>query len=645
MVGVNPKALDTLNTAYLGLGKKDPGLDVDGRRPLAWRDDLEKLMVGDWEWKEGHIAAVEHAQDTLSLGEGERKGFSYVYNVGQEASRSAGREMMGVGVDDGLTGMDLVLKFNWEHEGAQTRAIAHVPGYTILENVFILNGTFFLVTNSPTSLPPLGSIASATFDPTRPPRPQDWKVINSENAASVLGVYGGRLHGTSWLSTDASDSQDPYTFFSLLRTHNYLLNPRTGKAFTSTSGLRILGPGELPSVSEVTPPIRFMLPFVPTFSSPQLPTPAGGEEVKEHPPLRVKSYNGLHPQFLRAVLPTVTVSYAEDWKDLESMGVPYIFDRLIVADSGAASRGREQWNIGWTPPLRKASIVASSGSELRRRADENLSVEEQELLRRQDETEDSQVGKPVWAAPFVGLSGTEGWWTPVRAALLSYLKLPADPVVEVEAAPAKKRSFWDMKKSQQVVSKPVLTYISMQDEPDNAGSRLRREDHNALLQGLSNLLRDGYLSEVHVVRGNGTSEVWDERMRAIARSSIVIGPFGPQLSDSLLMRVPPLASATPETSTQDDTQPAVREAQPPLLMEFFPPGVFRRDQEYAARSVGLRYMAWWNGRMFSGNSLPPVIGDVNVRVAHLEDSIISLNAELVVKTIQEAASKILLSSV
>ncbi|TCD65134.1 hypothetical protein EIP91_003065 [Steccherinum ochraceum] len=623
MVGVNSRALDTLNTAYLaGLGSKDPGLDADGRRPLAWRDELEKLMVGDWDWKEGQIAAVEHAQDSLSLGEGERKGFSYVYNVGKEASRSAGREMMGIGVTEGVTGMEQILKVNWEQDAAHTKALAHVPGYTVFENVFILNGTFYLVTDSPSSLPPLGSIASAVGDPTRPPRPQDWKVIDSENATTVLGPYSGRFYGTSWISTDLSSSQDPYTFFSLLRTHNHMLSPRMGRAFISKSGLRILEPGSFPGIDDVAPPTRFMFPYLPTFSSPQLPTPPGGEEVKEHPPLRTRSYNGLHPQLLRAVMPTVTFSYMEDWKDVAEMHVPYLFDRLIVADSGAASRGREQWNIGWTPPLRKGSVSIGSGHDLRKRSDEDAVEDQELLLKRQEEPDDSHLGKPVWAAPFVGLPAPESWWTPVRAALLSYLKLPADPEPQVESTTTK-GAFWG------------------RDEPVNGGSRLRREDHTQLLKGLSELLKDGLLSEVHVVRGNGTLEVWDDRMRAIARSSIVIGPFGSQLFDGLLMKVPPQIPAPPE-GEEPETVP--KRAPASLIMEFFPPGVFKRDQEFAAHSVGLRYVAWWNGRMFSGNSLPPVIGDVNIRVAHLEDSIISLNTDAVVKAIKEEASKFILAS-
>ena len=60
------------------------------------------------------------------------------------------------------------------------------------------------------------------------------------------------------------------------------------------------------------------------------------------------------------------------------------------------------------------------------------------------------------------------------------------------------------------------------------------------------------------------------------------------------MRVPPVI---PPPENEEGAE-AVVPAQPvaPMIMEFFPPGVFRRDQEFAARSVGIRYMAWWNGR-------------------------------------------------
>lgn len=57
VVGLQP----TASLKKFGLGS-DPGLDVDGRRPPAFRDDLENLIVGDWKWEDGHVAGVESKQ-------------------------------------------------------------------------------------------------------------------------------------------------------------------------------------------------------------------------------------------------------------------------------------------------------------------------------------------------------------------------------------------------------------------------------------------------------------------------------------------------------------------------------------------------------------------------------------------------------
>ena len=92
IVGVSPKLSPLSNLpsslssslSSLGFGSNDPGLDPDGRRPIEWRDDLERVIVGDWEWNEGEIASVEHAQDRLVLVElGEKvEASTYVYKAG-----------------------------------------------------------------------------------------------------------------------------------------------------------------------------------------------------------------------------------------------------------------------------------------------------------------------------------------------------------------------------------------------------------------------------------------------------------------------------------------------------------------------------------------------------------------------------------
>jgi hypothetical protein len=53
---------------------------------------------------------------------------------------------------------------------------------------------------------------------------------------------------------------------------------------------------------------------------------------------------------------------------------------------------------------------------------------------------------------------------------------------------------------------------------------------------------------------------------------VVLGVYGESLADSVFMR--PSGHST--------------------LMEFFPSGVFNRNTEIAAHSLGLRYIGWWN---------------------------------------------------
>lgn len=64
----------------------------------------------------------------------------------------------------------------------------------------------------------------------------------------------------------------------------------------------------------------------------------------------------------------------------------------------------------------------------------------------------------------------------------------------------------------------------------------------------------------------------------------MIGAFGRNLADSVFMAPPP---------------PSSQDVPAPILMEFFPTGTFVRDQEWAVRSVGLRYLAWWDAQYVS----------------------------------------------
>lgn len=198
------------------------------------------------------------------------------------------------------------------------------------------------------------------------------------------------------------------------------------------------------------------------------------------------------------------------------MEVPYLFDRIIVVDSGAAERGRQNWTAGWVPP----KTTKTAEKELRRRDSDSV------FEKRADEVEENL---PVWAAPFVGLKAPEGWWLPTRTALLSYLGIATDLAnVDMDIVMGKKKGKGS--------GAPALTYVSMQDEPAGAGPRLNRDIHDSLVRGLRTLQNEGVLSEVNIVRGNGSSEVWEDRMNAIARSGVsFIMQYSSSFTDFVIM--------------------------------------------------------------------------------------------------------------
>jgi len=58
-------------------------------------------------------------------------------------------------------------------------------GYTILDNVYILNDTVYLISDSANSFPPLSSMVASTGMGFR-----EWKVLSVEDGHKVVGDYG-----------------------------------------------------------------------------------------------------------------------------------------------------------------------------------------------------------------------------------------------------------------------------------------------------------------------------------------------------------------------------------------------------------------------------------------------------------------------
>ncbi|KAG1823595.1 uncharacterized protein BJ212DRAFT_693220 [Suillus subaureus] len=443
------------NPNLFGISSADGGLDTD--------------IYGDWVSDERRISSVHKQQEKEDASEGD------IWLKTDRIPEAQKQLIFGnIGVNDGF--------MHWGEDMPETQIVKHVAGFSIMDNVIMCNGTIFIVTDSPSSFPSLGSIASSADNSHEAPLPREWAMLSIEQARDILGSYGGLIQGTSWLAYDAIPSN--YTLFSLWGIHSSLN--------TSTSP------------DPFRPPRRLFFPNIPTYKGTQ--PDLNGPIIR-----RQRSDSGFHPYLPKAAFPLLGLMYKEDWEDYALMKVPFVFERLVVADFGAAAR--------------------------------------------------SANDVPPFALPLVGLNASKEWWEPIRQNLAKFLHV--------------NHRAQNLNSGQE---KTVVTYISQQDA--TSGSRLKRANHDALVNALETLHESNDF-EVNIV---SSESPWAERLSAVAQSNVVLGVYGDSLADSVFMR------------------PSGHSA----LMEFFPSDVFTRDAETAVRSLGIRYIAWWNDRRFETDSLPSV---------------------------------------
>lgn len=154
---------------------------------LASEKDWDDVIYGNWTWEEGQVAENAQKQALNNSGAATAAVLFHPQIFGS------------VGVNDGI--------LNWNDDIPTTTVLKHVPGtrgaflsvvwllrrgvgYTIMDNVFVLNGTLFVVTDDP-AFPPLDSIASSGEDSQAIPRSSDWQILSSAQASEILGPFGG----------------------------------------------------------------------------------------------------------------------------------------------------------------------------------------------------------------------------------------------------------------------------------------------------------------------------------------------------------------------------------------------------------------------------------------------------------------------
>ncbi|KAJ7081682.1 hypothetical protein C8R43DRAFT_1052552 [Mycena crocata] len=451
--------------ARLGLGSSGhTAIGPDGRLPPGVRDALEDMIYGDWAWDADQIA-----------GDGVER--SQAKGVGRHGAMWMDKRQVGALTSSSLGEATVDQAFErWGDAVPRSRVVKHVPGYTVIDNIILFNGTMSIVTDDPASFPPIPQmILSTDLD--------QWQILSPQQAKKEIGPFGGIVRGVTWMAADSSPHNS--TLLALWRIYS-ALDPDMGPEGTT----------------KLTPPRRLMYPYYGFFTDPN-------PEHADVTTRRQRVVNGIHPELVKAAFPALTVMYYPDWEDYHMMEVPFVIERLVVADRTAAQRG-------------------------------------------------IQGHEPVYASPFKTEGLSEYWFEPIRRTLATYFDVYGEKAL-----------------------KNVVTYVHRQTQTH--GLRLSDDDHNALVDALEKMGRD-YGYEVHVVSNIDDEMSWSERLRAIVRSTVILGVYDSDLLDCAYMQ------RTPHTT----------------LMEFFPPQSFAQDQEIVARSLGIRYVAWWNERQLSGGDLPSV---------------------------------------
>lgn len=193
-----------------------------------------------------------------------------------------------------------------------------------------------------------------------------WLHVSLIKIAGHCLAHSIRLNGVTWMSADTtprkfnSSTYDATTLLISLKDNSTLL--ALWRTYSSLDQ-HITASGQ----TSLPPPTRLFFPQVRVFTDPN-PLP------HFHMIRRRRVDTGFHPFLLKAAFPQLTVLYQEDWEDYHKLPLPFVIERIVVADREAA----------------EAAIKRD---------------------------------QPVFSPAF-NLPSSKHWWEPVRHTLLSFLSEP-----------------------------------------------------------------------------------------------------------------------------------------------------------------------------------------------------------------------------
>jgi len=314
----------------------------------------------------------------------------------------------------------------------------------------MFNGTWYIVTDNPSSIPLLRNMVSTGAEiwndedsiRRREPTEKDMRIIFPSEAKRLWGHSASRVSGVTFLVNDPPQFLDHYyhfaaeLLFGMWRTYSSL-DPSINAA----------GQTQLPS------PARMMMPHV-----------AAG---------KWNDYAKMNSFISRAIFPSMSYEYKSDFLDRVDTQRAYLFDQMVFADRAAAFRGPEfakTWRTAseavtlsgsryWWSPVRRnlLEFVGSGDSTEIKLQDFGVNVDDM------SDDMDSEIGDE----PVFDLDAKKK-----RAGKRNAPAKRADEENETGLVP------------RHSPANPVITYVSRQDW----GRRmLKQKDHEVLVEELKAL--------------------------------------------------------------------------------------------------------------------------------------------------------------
>ncbi|KAG7086793.1 hypothetical protein E1B28_002721 [Marasmius oreades] len=216
----------------------------------------------------------------------------------------------------GLTGVfqgePASLQDDVDHQGRLKQTTipsdAHTHGFTVFEELYLRDGTLYIMTDNPDSFPPLSHILSQpgrrAAGVSLTPTDNEMQVINPADAEAILGDRVLRLSGFTVLLYEPEQFMNHYYHWwgeivlGLWRVYSKL------------------GTGLNGTITPLPFPARFIAPFV--------------EESGWRDPA---SING---PIMRVAFPTTAVENGHYWQDLIEIEATVVFSRVIVVNRESA---------------------------------------------------------------------------------------------------------------------------------------------------------------------------------------------------------------------------------------------------------------------------------------------------------------------